>query len=120
MVGLDPIRNESIKHFEKEGDNSDNARKMAVKEYLAYNLGFDDDKLAQINIIDTKQAAKDDLVYFVVEEEDLNKEIYYHRAMSGNYLIVQDYIPLSIIRDTWPWEGWQQRQRPMTPSSRPK
>ena len=48
----------------------------------------------KIEIMETKQAAKEDLIYFAIKDQETIKEIHFRRAASRNtYLTVRDYIP---------------------------
>ena len=94
MVGVGPISTESEKHFLKETNDPIEATKMAIREFLEYNLDFNEDELENLDIRDTKRAAKDNVLYFALQDPQKVKEIHYRKALSGNNdLIVRDYIP---------------------------
>ena len=94
MVGVGPIPQESISHFEKTTKNPNEARIEAIKEYLRYYLKYDTEELNDLNFMETKRAAKDDVIYFALSDQSDIREIYFRRASSGNDdLCVRDYIP---------------------------
>ena len=97
MLGVGPISEEAVRYYEKETKNNDDARKEAVKEFLAYQLGFVEEELKDMNILETKRANKEDVIYFVIEDIDTIKEIYYRKGDSKNDdIIVRNYIPPQI------------------------
>ena len=97
MVGVGPIPMESIEHFEKNSKDQNEAMIKSVKEYLKYYLQFDDTELQEMNFMDTKKAAKDDVIYFALEDQQDIREIYYRKAASGNDdLCVRDYNPSTV------------------------
>ena len=94
MVGVGPIPMESIQHFAKTSKNDTEAMIKSVKEYLKYYLKFEDEEIQQMNFMDAKKAAKEDLIYFALEDQQDIREIYFRKAASGNDdLCVRDYIP---------------------------
>ena len=96
MIGVGPIPKASIEYFNKDSKDATEARVKAVQEYLKYYLNFDDEELELLKILDSKQAAKDNVIYVALENEEHAREIHIRRAASGNEdLIVRDYIPPS-------------------------
>ena len=94
MIGVGPIEEESIKYFEgKTGDPAE-ARKEAVKEFLGHYLAFDNNELECLEIIETKKAANDKVIYCAMNEQSDVREIHYRKAISENQdLMIRDYIP---------------------------
>ena len=96
MVGLGPISEKSIKHFEEVSNDKDEALVKASKEFLQYYLDFNQEELEKIEIVEVKQAAKDEVIYIAVKDELDIKEIHYRKAKAmNNELIIRDYIPPS-------------------------
>ena len=95
IIGIGPIPTNSVQYFEKENISTHEARKKAIKEYLAYHLEFDEEDLEQLEILETKQcASRNDIIYFVLGDQDHIREIHYRRAASCNDdLILRDYVP---------------------------
>ena len=95
MVGLGPVRSESIDFFEKQTNDRNEALIKAVQEYLEYKLNFDREEIEKIEIIEVKQA-KDDVLYIAVKNQEHIKDIYYRRAITEDQeLKIRDYIPPS-------------------------
>ena len=93
MMGLGPIHNESRDYFEKRTNTKHDARKMAVKELLMYNLAFNEKEFHELDIQETKDG-KDGIIYIAAGNKDMLKEIYRHKADSRNDDIeVMNYIP---------------------------
>ena len=101
MVGVGPIVKQTVQHFEQMAGNPESARKMAIEEFLSFHLDFDQEELAKMNIVDTKPSAKEDIIYFTIEDKEQVREIYYRKALSENDdLIVREYIPPQFY-DRW-------------------
>ena len=94
MLGVGPIANETLEHFGNITKNSEEVRKVAVKEFLVHHLCFTEEELEGTEIKETKRAITDDIVYFAVEEHYFIKEISYRKADSRNdKIVVRNYIP---------------------------
>ena len=94
MIGIGPILDKSIDFFEKKTNDKKEALKLAAKEYLEHYLDYDREELKDLNVIDTKRATKDNIVYLVLDSQEAVKEIHYRRAASQNDdLTTRDYIP---------------------------
>ena len=94
MVGVGPIEDASIKFFEDKTGDSSTARKEAVKEFLGHYLSFDKNELECLEIIDTKRAAKDKVIYCAFNDQNDVREVHFRKAISENQdIIVRDYIP---------------------------
>ena len=97
MIGIGEINKESIDYFEKECKSRHEARVQAVKEFLAYNLAYTDEELDRLDIVETREAANDNIVYIAINDTVEIKEIYFRKADSRNDTIVlRDYIPPQI------------------------
>ena len=94
MVGVGPIRDATLGYHEQLNDNPEDARRDAVLEYLRYYLAYDDDDIESLEIIETKKAANDEIIYCVFGRTEDVKEIHHKRAASQNDdLVTRDYIP---------------------------
>ena len=94
MIGLGPIEEESIKYFEEKTGDPAEARKAAVKEFLGHYLAYEKNELECLEIIETKKAANDKVIYCAMNEQSDVKEIHYRKAISENQdLLIRDYIP---------------------------
>ena len=92
MIGVGPIEEKSVKFVETGDRYTGEARKMAVKEYLRYNLDFDQEELENLMILDTKQAAKDKIIYCALQSQAV-KEIHYRKeASEDDRLVTRNYV----------------------------
>ena len=90
---LDPILKNSIKHFEKQTGNFEEAKLAAAKEFLQFYLNYDEEELTELDIQST-QLAKDDLLYIVIPEQSNIRELYGRIAQSQNRDInTRNFIP---------------------------
>ena len=102
MIGLGPIPKASLDFFADRKDDKAKSREKTVIEYLRYYLDFSEDELNELEIMDTKQASKEDIIYIALKNENHIREIHFRRAASGNDdLIVRDYIPPPISRQIY-------------------
>ena len=96
VVGVGPISETTIKHFEKQVNDKNEALILSVREFLNYYLDFDKDELDKLKIREVKKAAKCDVIYLAVENESDVREIHFRKGLAeNNDLIVRDYIPPS-------------------------
>ena len=94
VVGIGPIEEQSITYHERKSDSREEAKKEAVKEYLEHYLSYDKEELRDLEILDTKMAAKDQVIYCAFSRIEDIKEIHVRRAASGmDELTVRDYLP---------------------------
>ena len=95
MAGIGPISMESVKYFMDRGDNFETSKKLAVKEFLSYNMNYIDEELESLGLKETKLSTKgEDIIYVVMETEEEVKELYMHKAeMHKEEIIVRNYIP---------------------------
>ena len=93
MVGVGPICVKSEYYYRSKNLSAQAARIAAIKEYLEYNLDYNTEELAELNIMDTKRSGKEDVIYFALDDVNQVKEVHYRRAAAANDdLIVRDYI----------------------------
>ena len=96
LIGLGPIPDRTISHFENSATDSNEALVLAAKEYLQYYLDYNPQELKNLKIKEVKRAAKDSVVYIAVENESDIREIHYRKTQArNNDLIIRDYIPPS-------------------------
>ena len=94
MVGVGEINDESVDYFQMDGVSRHQARVLAIKEFLAYNLAFDDRELEELEIIETREANKEKIIYMAVKDIRHVKELYFRKADSKNdSIIIRNYIP---------------------------
>ena len=76
MIGLGPIRHASIGYFHDICADFEEAKKMAIDEYLSEYLQLSEDERKQFTILETQIAKTDDkLVYVTFKDFNLIKEI---------------------------------------------
>ena len=93
-IGIGPIDDDNIRYFEEREKDKTLALKNAVTEYLRYFLDFNDEEIAELEILDVRRTGKDDVTYVVFKDTETIREIYYRKAISENRdLVVRDYIP---------------------------
>ena len=94
MVGIGPIHDDSIEYFIRRNQDREQAEKSAVREHLSHFLDYNNDEIEAIDIIETKRAKKDDVIYCVLGWIEDVKEIHFRKAASGNQdLLTRDFIP---------------------------
>ena len=93
MTGIGPIEEDSIKFYAAKGMDDEEARKAAVREYLRYFLSYNKEEIDDLEIIETKRANKDKIVYCAFNKKEDVKLIHSRRAASRNEdLLTRDYI----------------------------
>ena len=60
-LGLGPILEESINHYERQTGDREQGRMKAIKEYFGYLFRFDDETVYNMKILET-QAGKQDRI----------------------------------------------------------
>ena len=76
MLGLGPIRRASVSYFHNIVGDFEDAKKMAVDEYLTEYLQLNEEERKDFDIVDTSIAKNDeDLIYFTFRDFDSVKEI---------------------------------------------
>ena len=94
MVSLGPLSWNSVEFFKNKTNTFEDAKIQAVKEYLSYNLNYEDDECENLKIAETRMSNREDIMNIAfVNEEDV-KELYMRKAESRNEnLILRNYIP---------------------------
>ena len=95
MVSIGPISLGSINYFRKQGENFEDAKKSATKEFMKYNLNYSDDDLVDVMIAETRLSTRgDDIVNVAFVNEVDVKELYVRKAESKNEnILLRCYIP---------------------------
>ena len=60
MIGFSPIKYKSVEHYQENGYNYNDAKKMALREYLEYFLNFSQDELNGMTVHETMMSASGD------------------------------------------------------------
>ena len=94
MAGLGPITEHDINfQMDKTRDYS-RAKKWAVKAHLAHYYRYSQDELDSLEILETKRALKDNIIYIALGKERDVKDIYARKAeMRCDKTVVKSYIP---------------------------
>ena len=95
MVTLGPVSMRSIDFFRSKGRNFEDAKCDAVKEFLQFNLEYNQEELDSLQIIETRISVKgDNIINVALSSEDEVREIYYRKAELRNEdVTVRGYIP---------------------------
>ena len=68
ILGFGPIGFEFVEYNMEKGENFEQAKVSAIKEYLGHFLGYEEDELAKISIAETQMSGKgDDVIYGAFE-----------------------------------------------------
>ena len=97
MVSLGPITLQSVLYFQHDGSSFEQAKVLAVCEFLQYNLGYTRDDLNAIEIVETRLSTKaDDFINVALASEDDIHDMYVRQAdIRNNDIIIRSYIPPS-------------------------
>ena len=95
MASIGPISMSSINFFRKKGENFEDAKKSAVKEFLAYYLNYDQEELDELRLRETRLSTKgEDIIFIAMETEEEIHEIYMRKAeMKVEDITVRNYVP---------------------------
>ena len=95
MISMGPVSWESVIFFKDRGEDLEEAKKSAVKEYLRYNLNYSWDELNALVISETRMPTRGDAIINIAfgNESDI-RELYSRKAESRNdNLIIRNYVP---------------------------
>ena len=93
MLGIGPICQEDIEEHMGKWIRYETAKMGAVTKYLREQLDYEEDEIMEMRIIETK-AAKDDIVYIAVENQDTIRNLYRRKVdLRNDYLIFCTFIP---------------------------
>ena len=95
MVSLGPVSWDSVNFFKYKGEDLETAKKLAVKEYLRYNLNYSWDVLNKLSIAETRMSTRSEaIINIAFENEGEIRELYARKAESRNEnLVVRNYVP---------------------------
>ena len=97
MASLGPITLQSVQYFQHDGSTFEQAKVLAVCEFLQYNLGYTREDLDAIDIVETRLSTKaDEFINIALASEDDIRELYVRQAeIRNNDIIIRSYIPPS-------------------------
>ena len=75
IIGLGPIRQESIDYFHDITADFNTAKEMAVSEFLTEFLQFQTDEVQELTILETMIAKEPDIVYVTFADYDMIRRI---------------------------------------------
>ena len=95
MIRIGPISTDSVEYFMKQGQNFEDAKVSAFKEFCQYNLNYSAEELSQMEVAETRLSTKgDNILNIALFDEDGIKELFVRRAESRNENITaRCYIP---------------------------
>ena len=71
-IGVGLIKEDTIEYFKDKAEDRVGAMKMSIREYLAYYLDYDQEVLEDLIIKDVWKSAKEDVIYFALQNKDIN------------------------------------------------
>ena len=80
MAGVGPILDSEINEQLKSTRNYSEAKCWAIKDHLMKYYSYNQRELDDLQILETKRAKKDDIIYFAVKSEDDIRDIYQRKA----------------------------------------
>ena len=95
MASLGPITTETVNYFKTDGVSFEDAKILAVKEFLACQLEYDEDELKEIDIVETRISTRgDDILSIALADENHIKELYMRKAeLKRDEITIRSYIP---------------------------
>ena len=95
MFSLGPISCNTVEFFMKKGLNFEDAKVEAFKEFLNYNLNYEEEELVMLKVAETRMSKRGDnfLNVALVDQDDV-RELYVRKSASRNdNIILRSYIP---------------------------
>ena len=93
MIGLGPISHRDIEECMDENRNFEKAKIKAVENFLREQLAFEEWELGGVKILSTKMARKE-LLYVVLADHDMIRELYSRKAeLKNDNIILRTFIP---------------------------
>ena len=103
MIGIGPILKQSVGYFHDITSDLEEARRMAVNEYMMTYLQFSEEELENITIVDTMTAKTDEeIIYVTFKEHSTIRDIYSRVAEIRN-----DQIQTRIFVPPQFWDRYQ-------------
>ena len=95
MIGLGPILKQSVNYFLDITSDIEEAKKMAINEFLMTYLQFTEEDLAEISIVDTATAKSDEeVIYVTFRDHDTVRDIYGRAAeIRNNDIQTRIFVP---------------------------
>ena len=95
MIGLGPIRRQSVGYFQDTNANFSQAKILAVNEFLMEFLQISEDEMQDFTIIDTMISKKEDeLIYVTFREYSSIRDIHRRAAeLQNEDIMVHNFIP---------------------------
>ena len=102
MIGLGPIRRQSISFFHDITSDFEEAKVMAVNEFLCEYLQLTEEDIKDFNIVETMLAKnEDDLVYVTLSDHESIREIYRRTAdLKNDEIMTRIFVPPNFGNDT--------------------
>ena len=94
IIGIGPIEQADVNWRWKDGETYEDAKRMAVQDFLENRLQYNSEEIKEMGIMQTKMA-KDKIIYITVEEHSAIKELYIRKAecQDDDDLVLRTYIP---------------------------
>ena len=81
MICIGPITQDNVDYFKQDNVTFEDAKKEALKEYLVYNLGYEQEEVENLRIQDTRMSTKgDEILNVALGTEDEVREIYREKS----------------------------------------
>ena len=95
MLSVGPVSMDSVMYFRQKGQDFEEAKVSAFKEFCEYNLNYSLEELNNLKVAETRISTKgDDIINVAMANEDDAKELFVRRAESKNdNITVRCYIP---------------------------
>ena len=95
MVGVGPVTMESVEGYLNKGMSFEKAKVIALKDFLAENLGYIQDELDVLSVQETKFSKPgENILYVALSEKEQVKELHVRRAECRNdNLTIRNYVP---------------------------
>ena len=94
MAGIGPISSQEIDRQRLKSTNYEQAKSWAVKAHLEKHYRYDAEELRNLQILETKRNAKEEIIYIAVADERDIKDIYSRKAeCRSDDTIVRSFIP---------------------------
>ena len=95
MIGLGPILKQSVNYFHDITSDIEEAKKMAINEFMITYLQFTEEEVQETNIVDTATSKSDDeIIYVTFSDHDTIRDIYGRAAeIRNNSIQTRVFVP---------------------------
>ena len=95
MAGVGPVRMTDVMDLVNGGKNFEAAKVEVFHNFLRTKLGYNDEELSELSLVETKFATKgDDVLNVAISNQEHIRELHMRRAESQNdNIIVRNFIP---------------------------